>query len=189
MHRILILAACLLSTGALANPSLEKKTFEVFYEKQIDKLSKVYGVEYFAENQVYDQGPTCALQITGLDGSTYQVAFRVGLPNPPFTIYVKDNSWEIAGPYPKGGALQMNMFWIDNIRGGDQMRFILLTKNSIVIKKIGNKFSELFAKSNRMVFVMPDNIKNAQVIFPLDMDRTLKSLVACSHKWEDTNNE
>jgi hypothetical protein len=31
-----------LSTGALANPCVERKTFEVFYdEKQIDKLSKV----------------------------------------------------------------------------------------------------------------------------------------------------
>ena len=143
-------------------------------------------VGYFADNQIYDQGPMRALQITDLDGSTYQVAFRVGVPSPPFTIYVKDNSWEIAGPYPKAGALQMNMFWI---RGGDQMRFTLLTKNSIVIKKIGNKFSEMFAKSNRMVFVMPENIKNAQVILPLNMDLTLKSLVECSHKWEDMNNE
>jgi hypothetical protein len=74
-------------------------------------------------------------------------------------------------------------------RGGDQMRFTLLTKNSIVIKKIGNKFSKMFAKSNRMVFVMPENIKNAQVILPLNMDLTLKSLVECSHKWEDMNNE
>jgi hypothetical protein len=75
-------------------------------------------VGYFADNQIYDQGPMRALQITDLDGSTYQVAFRVGVPSPPFTIYVKDNSWEIAGPYPKGGALQMNMFWIEKIRGG-----------------------------------------------------------------------
>src|SRR5262249_41442549 len=157
--------------------------FEVFYEKQIDKATKVFGVEYFEPTQVYDLGPMCAVQTNMLDGSMVQVSFAVGTSNPPFTIFLKDNGWEIAGSYPKGGILRMNMFWVEKIRGGDQMHFILLNKNSIVIKKIGNKFSEIFAESNRVVFVMPDNLKNSQIILPLNMDLTLKSMVECSRKW------
>ena len=64
-----------------------------------------------------------------------------------------------------------------------------MPSNPSARQKPGASGAKMFAKSNRMVFVMPENIKNAQVILPLNMDLTLKSLVECSHKWEDMNSE
>jgi hypothetical protein len=179
IRNILILAVCILSSGALAGPStsprfegqaglIPDKKFETFFTRKVDQSWTVYGINYLIDGTVYPAGPICALENRYGDGSLLQisVAIRTDRKPPTFKIYFKDNTWEISGPYPQVASLQLNMFKEGKFVDGGELKFMIMSKNGIVISGIAGKFGASFEKSDKLVFVMPGTIKNSTVQIP-----------------------
>lgn len=182
-RNILIFAVCVLSTGAVAGPStsprfegkaglIPDKRFETFYTKKMDQAWTVYGINYLYEGNVYPIGPICALENRYRDGSLLQISVpimqgpRQGRKPPPFKLYFKDNTWEISGPYPQESSLQLNLFKGGKLVDGGELKFTVMSKNSILINGIAGNLAMSLEKSDKLVFVMPGTIKNSTVTLP-----------------------
>jgi hypothetical protein len=203
MRKISVLAACVLSTGALANPSMSPrfegkaglipdKRLETFYTQKMDPSWTVFGIDYFVEGRVYPKGPICALENAYKDGSLFQLSVpvadhREGKP-PPFKLYFKDNTWEIAGPYPQQAALQLNMFKGKQLVGGGELKFTIMSKNGILINGIAGQFAISLEQANKLVFVMPGTIKNSTVYLP-NIRLALNYFVLCQSAYLDLNED
>ncbi|MBR0914313.1 hypothetical protein [Bradyrhizobium japonicum] len=201
IREILILSVCLLNTGALAGPStspryegkaglIPDKKFETFYTKKVDQAWTVYGINYLVDGNVYPKGPICALENRYGDGSLLQlsVPIREGRKPPPFKLYFKDNTWEISGPFPQQASLQLNMFKGGKFVDGGELKFTVMSKNSILINGIAGKFGMSLEKSDKLVFVMPGTIRNSTVTLP-NTKLALLYFVECDGAYSDLPEE
>jgi hypothetical protein len=199
MRRILSVAACVLSTGALANPSLSprfsgkagllpEKRMETFHTQKMDQSWTVYGIDYLVDGLLYPKGPICALENTYWDGSLFQLSVPIGhgvvRKPPPFKIYFKDNTWEISGPFPQRSSLQLNMFKDKTFVDGGALKFTIVSKSGILIDGIAGQFGVSLDKSDKIVFVMPGTIKNSTVSLP-NTRLALNYFVDCQRAYDD----
>lgn len=166
---------CLAETSTTPAPA---KT-DSFYREKIDDSWSVTGVRYPDSTK----RPACFAENVYKDGSTFQLSIDPGLG--VVYIWFKDNTWEIKGPFGKQYNLRLNLFNNNEIVIGGEMKFLLLSKNTISILKISpNAFFKALRQANKLVFVMPGTVINSTVAIP-HTKAILDSFKTCIYKFND----
>lgn len=146
------LAAMLFTSSALA-------AGQEFYN--VDVRPGPYFVKgVTADTDDGNGNPACYAEVTWRDGSRFQLIRD--LADGELYIFFRNNTWNISdapGVYQMRANFQRN----GNVSGLN-FQYNLVNKNTIVIRNIiKEQFLPLFSGNQRMVFVMPGSIQNAEV--------------------------
>jgi len=146
------LAAMLFTSSALA-------AGQEFYN--VDVRPGPYFVKgVTADTDGGNGNPACYAEVTWRDGSRFQLIRD--LADGELYIFFRNNTWNISdapGVYQMRANFQRN----GNVSGLN-FQYNLVNKNTIVIRNIiKEQFLPLFSGNQRMVFVMPGSIQNAEV--------------------------
>lgn len=129
-------------------------TADVFYQQK-EQLWNVYGVV-----NVKEKNPACIAEQTWRDGSYIQLI--KDLADNELYIALTNMEWQIQDE-PGNYKMRVNAFVGSEIHGFN-FDYTLINKNSIVIRGIiGEKFVPVFAAANKLRFVMPGTITNADI--------------------------
>ena len=117
----------------------------------------VYGVTADAEK---NDNPACYAEINWRDGSRFQLIRD--LADGELYIFLRNNVWNISDA-PGNYQMRAN-FHRNNTIAGLNFQYRLINKNTIVIRNIRkDQFIPLFAGNQKMLFVMPGSIQNAEI--------------------------
>jgi hypothetical protein len=154
-----------------------------FYKEKIDENWSVVGVKYPESGK----RPACFAENVYKDGSIFQLSVDPDVGT--LYIWFKDNSWEIKGPFGKQYNLRLNLFNDKEVIIGGEMKFMLLSKNTISVLKISpNPFFKAFAQSNKVVFVMPGTVTNSTVAIP-HTKAILEAFKKCIYKFNSKSSQ
>jgi len=118
----------------------------------------VYGV---AGETNPRNNPACYAEVTWRDGSKFQLIRD--LDDGELYIFVRNNTWNVTDA-PGIYNVRINFEKYGSIINGLNFQYNLLNKNTIVIRNIKKEtFLPLFSNGNKMIFVMPGSIQNAEV--------------------------
>lgn len=132
----------------------------------------VYGVKADKDKK---ENPACYAEVNWRDGSKIQ--FIRDLADGELYIYFQNVSWNILDA-PGKYILRANFHYSNGDVRGLNYHYDLINKNTIVIRNmIKEEFVKLFTSGNRLVFVMPGSIKNAEV----DLTGSTKALQEISN--------
>jgi opacity protein-like surface antigen len=118
--------------------------------------------------------PACYAEVNYRDGSRFQLIRD--LADGELYIYMHNTTWNISDPV---GVYQLRANFTRNnqVVNGVNFSFNLINKNTIVIRNIDkDRFIPLFTGNQRMIFVMPGSIQNAEI----DLTGSSKSLAEVS---------
>lgn len=105
--------------------------------------------------------PACVMKSTWQDGSKMLVI--QDLADGELYIHFENMGWNIDGPYNTSHAMKINFYSGSSVLSLNGT-MELLTKNSIHIRGIKhNVFVEPFAEFDKMVFIMPGTVPNANI--------------------------
>ena len=160
------LAAMLFSSSAFA----ANETF--FREDVRPGPYYVYGVTFDPEK---NSNPACYAEVTWRDGSKFQLIRD--LADGELYIFMQNMTWNISDP---AGVYRLRAnFSRGSQISGINFEYNLVNKNTIVIRNIDkDRFLPLFTGNQKMTFVMPGSIQNAE----LDLtgsSRTLGEVSRC----------
>lgn len=104
--------------------------------------------------------PACYAEVNWRDGSRFQLIRD--LADGELYIFFRNSTWNIADP---AGTYQLRAnFHRNGAISGLNFQYTLVNKNTIVIRNIRKEqFLPLFNSNQRMIFVMPGSIQNAEV--------------------------
>lgn len=145
------IAAMLMTSSALA-------ANQTFYNVDVRPGPYfVYGVTADPEK---GDNPACYAEVNWRDGSRFQLIRD--LADGELYIFFRNSTWNIADP---AGTYQLraNFHRGGNVAGLN-FQYTLVNKNTIVIRNIRKEqFLPLFNSNQKMIFVMPGSIQNAEV--------------------------
>jgi len=146
------LAAMLFTSSALA-------AGQEFYN--VDVRPGPYFVKgVTADTDGGNGNPACYAEVTWRDGSRFQLIRD--LADGELYIFFRNNTWNISDA-PGVYQMRANFHRNGNVSGLN-FQYNLVNKNTIVIRNIiKEQFLPLFSGNQRMVFVMPGSIQNAEV--------------------------
>lgn len=146
------LAAMLFTSSALA-------AGQEFYN--VDVRPGPYFVKgVTADTDGGNGNPACYAEVTWRDGSRFQLIRD--LADGELYIFFRNNTWNISDA-PGLYQMRANFHRNGNVSGLN-FQYNLVNKNTIVIRNIiKEQFLPLFSGNQRMVFVMPGSIQNAEV--------------------------
>ena len=108
------------------------------------------------------KNPICVANADWPDGSSIQ--FIKDLADGEFYIWFQNNQWNISDPANTKSELRANFIQSNGRTTGLNFEILILNKNTIVIPSImTDKFLPLFSAANKLQFIMPGTISNAQV--------------------------
>lgn len=144
------LAVMFMTSSALA-------TGQQFYN--VDVRPGQYYVFGVSANVEKNENPACYAEVNWRDGSRFQLIRD--LSDGELYIFFRNATWNISDP---AGTYQLraNFHRNSNINGIN-FQYTLLNKNTIVIRNIRKEqFLPLFSGNQKMLFVMPGSIQNAE---------------------------
>jgi hypothetical protein len=149
---------------------------QFFYSAE--KLWTVYGV-----NNIQDKNPACIAQQSWRDGSYIQLI--KDLADDELYIAFTNTEWQIVDQ-PGTYGLQVNGYVGSDIHTFT-FDYTLVPKNTIMIRGIiADKFIPVFAAANKLRFVMPGTITNADI--HLNGSRSaLDAIIRCMDKFKASN--
>ena len=165
-------------TSALALLFLTTSASADQFFQSNEKLWTVYGV-----HNIDDKNPACIAQQSWRDGSYIQLI--KDLADNELYIAFTNTDWQIVDQ-PGTYRLQVNAY-IDGDVHTFTFDYNLIPKNTIMIRGIiADKFIPIFAAADRLRFVMPGTITNADV--HLNGSRAaLDSMIRCMDKFKASN--
>lgn len=130
-----------------------------------------FGVTANAEK---NENPACYAEVNWRDGSRFQLIRD--LADGELYIFFRNVTWNINDP---AGLYQMRMnFHRNGNITGLNFQYNLINKNTIVIRNIKkDQFLPLFTGNQKMLFVMPGSIQNAE----LDLTGSSRALAEVSN--------
>lgn len=148
MKRLLIVLSLLLS-------SLPSYAGELFYKVQTPQLWTILG-----DKGDETQNPACLVQKTWEDGSIIQ--YITDLKSGEFWIYLTNIKWDIDETIGKYDGMRINFYHGQDVKGVN-VDFYLLNKNTVTIRGLSSSAIFSFVTSDKMIFVMPGNVPNAEI--------------------------
>lgn len=104
---------------------------------------------------------SCLAQTFWGDGSDLQLI--QDLVDGELYIVFNNNAWNIEGPYETESDMTLNMYGRRGVESY-KVKFVLVDKNTISIRGLEyKKFLPAFMNYNKMVFIMPGTVENAEV--------------------------
>jgi hypothetical protein len=148
-------------SAALATMLFTSSAFAAGHEfYKVDVRPGPYFVMGVTADVQQSENPGCYAEVNWRDGSRFQLIRD--LADGELYIFFRNNAWNISDA-PGTYNLRANFHRNTNISGLN-LQYYLLEKNTIVIRNIRKEqFLPLFSGNQKMIFIMPGNIQNAEV--------------------------
>jgi hypothetical protein len=141
----------------------------------VDVRPGPYYVKGVTANVEKNENPACYAEINWRDGSRFQLIRD--LADGELYIFFRNSTWNISDS-PGTYQLRANFHRNSNVTGLN-FDYNLVNKNTIVIRNIKKEnFLPLFTSNQKMVFIMPGNIQNAEVDLT-GSSRSLEEISKC----------